>query len=201
MTEWTEWYNWRGSAYRDDSPEVRFMIVCEGSHPTSFTNYYEIDEAASLVSPAEYAEYLKEIPKVHGPFLMGSVTIDREGQVTIRPRYRETMVVDAADRKITLRCRCRTDRGECKYQQVLTIDHLIVALTQINGVHPDIRMDDKDPALVSTWSVSEHLVGAMDEDLQAEYEVKKRQAIAAYRVRRKPEIVTDKKGQVLAVLP
>lgn len=201
MTE-TE-YEWRDS-YPDE--EVRWQIVCEGSAPTSLGSYLTMDEFRGAVlanhgaDSAEYAALVASTPKAHKPFRIGTVTMDRDGRVKIRPRWAETLIVDPDTRKVHLRCRCRTALGECKYAQTLSLDYLIVALTQMSYDGADIHSGPVD-FLTITWSVSEWLVGTLDADEQAEWDVKKARGIAAYRARRKPEELQDSKGRPIMALP
>lgn len=203
----SEWHEWTDDA--DDHVAARWRIECRGTYKPHLISGATLDDLAAdfPTTDPRRAAFDALIPKVHKPFLLGSVIVDRTGQVTIRPRWAETLRVDPETRKVSLQCRCRMASQTCRYEIAINLDRLIVTLTQeayaLTSPERNLIVGNRKankyyelefrPGLWFIENIS-------DADLRA-YNERISTLVAEYRERRQPEMVTDTKGSVIMLLP
>lgn len=198
--EWIEW----SEAELDAVPVEEWTLYCGGTHYIMQTPERFTPRATGIAARLREIEQINSHKESHrhAPQTLGKVRMDRDGQVTIIARPR-TFFVNPDRRQVEISC----SRRDCRYRQTVSLDNLIVTLTQTH-----IRMDVFDPAdpddsparvakqKVNAWSTfslepstgSTSFRGTEDE-IQWH--------LSEYATRRKPEIVANDRGDVRMILP
>jgi hypothetical protein len=206
--EWIEWTE----AELNEIPTEKWLFYCEGTRafPRLSPELERMkpgspgwDTARPIVAAAYKDARRRSHP--HKDFALGAMAMDRNGAVTLTPRFPETMQVDAERRTVTFVCLKRP----CNFRQAISLDRLIVTMSQTATRCERMTDEGPDDYRPMRWSrrripVWDYLtlepsgeIGDEKRDIHTALEI----YVKEYTTRRKPERVVMRDGTLIMELP